>query len=80
MYQQGQQSLEEAQILKDTAETQLASIQSQQTALQKQEKRLTQVRKLTIEQAVQPNVTNLSCFEGEAKLCKGEEGENSGDV
>lgn len=80
MYQQGQQSLEEAQVLKDTAETQLASIQSQQTALQKQEKRLTQVRKLIIEQAVQPNVTNLSYFEGEAKLYKREEGENSGDI
>ena len=80
MYQQGQQSLEEAQVLKDTAETQLAGIQSQQAALQKQEKRLTQVRKLIIEQAVQPNVTNLSYFEGEAKLYKREEGENSGDI
>lgn len=78
MYQQGQQSLEEAQVLKDTAETQLAGIQSQQAALQKQEKRLTQVRKLI--KAVQPNVTNLSYFEGEAKLYKREEGENSGDI
>lgn len=43
MYQQGQQSLEEAQVLKETAESQLASIHSQRTALQKQEKHLTQV-------------------------------------
>lgn len=43
MYQQGHQSLEEAQVLKGTAESQLVNIQSQQTALQKQEKHLTQV-------------------------------------
>jgi len=45
MYQQGQRSLEEAQLLKGTAESQLASVQSQQMALQKQEKHLTEVSK-----------------------------------
>ena len=44
MYQQGQQSLGEAQVLKETAESQLSSVRSQQAALQKQEKHLTQVR------------------------------------
>lgn len=44
MYQQGQQSLEEGQVLKDTAASQLASVRSQQAALQKQEKHFTQVR------------------------------------
>ena len=44
MYQQGQESLKEAQILKETAESQLASVRSQQAALRKQEKHLAQVR------------------------------------
>ena len=48
MYHQGQQSLEEAQALKTTSESQLASVWSQQVALQKQEKYLTQVRRLII--------------------------------
>ena len=46
MYQQGQRSLKEAQALKETAESQLANVRSQQAALQKQEKHLTQVRSL----------------------------------
>ena len=53
MYHQGQQSLEEAQALKATTESQLASVQSQQTALQKQEKYLTQVRQLIINLIIQ---------------------------
>ena len=47
MYKQGEQSLQEAQVLKETAESQLAGVRSQQAALQKREKHLTQVRSLT---------------------------------
>ena len=88
MYQQGQQSLQEAQVLKETAESQLASVRSQQAALQKQEKHLTQVRSHKCVQAeiLQSSAANLLIlisfchFEGEIELCKGKERANSGDI
>jgi len=77
IYQQGQQSLEEAQVLKGTAESQLASVQHQQAALHKQEKHLTQVSSPS---AANPAPYSFAHFEGEAEFCKGEEGANSGDI
>ena len=78
MYQQGQRSLQEAQVLKETAESQLTSVRSQQAALQKQEKHLTQVGNHINVQA--KSSAQYFVYEGEIEFCKREEGANSGDI
>ena len=75
MYKQGEQSLQEAQVLKETAESQLASVRSQQVTLQKREKHLTQVRFKLIFSC--QSLLMFCFFEGEIELCEGEEGANS---